>query len=106
MQSGLFSEYAITITPTTDHYHLNCSDVDCITTTRVRFQLPQQHDEAGLIVRLSEPCGLKTCMEFKPEGSSRLGTVMTNTGYSDWSCSRSRRVRSSSGLRIAPGRAG
>ncbi|KFM99177.1 DUF1349 domain-containing protein [Bacillus clarus] len=43
------------------------------------------YDQAGLFVMLSEECWLKTSLEFIPEGSSHLGAVVTNNGYSDWS---------------------
>jgi regulation of enolase protein 1 (concanavalin A-like superfamily) len=37
------------------------------------------------MVRLSPACWLKTSVEFEPDGSSRLGAVVTNGQYSDWS---------------------
>jgi uncharacterized protein len=36
-------------------------------------------------VRLSPRCWLKTSVEYEPHGPSRLGAVVTNAGYSDWS---------------------
>ncbi|PFE88914.1 hypothetical protein CN325_29465 [Bacillus thuringiensis] len=42
-------------------------------------------DQAGLFVMISENCWLKTSLEYIPEGSSHLGAVVTNNGYSDWS---------------------
>jgi regulation of enolase protein 1 (concanavalin A-like superfamily) len=44
-----------------------------------------QYDQAGLMVRVSPGCWLKTSVEHEPEGPSRLGAVVTNHGYSDWS---------------------
>jgi regulation of enolase protein 1 (concanavalin A-like superfamily) len=44
-----------------------------------------QYDQAGLMVRLSERDWLKTSVEFEPGEPSRLGTVVTNYGWSDWS---------------------
>lgn len=44
-----------------------------------------QYDQAGLMVRLSPECWLKTSVEHEPEGASWLGAVVTNEGYSDWS---------------------
>ncbi len=50
------------------------------------FMAPQnQYDQAGLMVRVSKSCWLKTSLEYEPEGPNRLGAVVTNTGYSDWS---------------------
>ncbi len=44
-----------------------------------------QYDQAGLMVRISKTCWLKTSLEYEPGGPSRLGAVVTNAGYSDWS---------------------
>lgn len=44
-----------------------------------------QYDQAGLMVRSSEDCWLKTSVEFEPDGPSQLGVVVTNNGFSDWS---------------------
>lgn len=59
------------------------SDFEC--TTEVHFNPVHQYDQAGLMVRLSSECWLKTSIEHEPEGPSRLGVVVTNGGYSDWS---------------------
>ena len=59
------------------------SDFDC--TTEVRFRGVHQYDQAGLMVRVSPDCWLKTSVEYEPEGPARLGAVVTNHGYSDWS---------------------
>jgi hypothetical protein len=37
------------------------------------------------MVRLSPNYWLKTSVEYEPAGPSRLGAVVTNYGYSDWS---------------------
>jgi regulation of enolase protein 1 (concanavalin A-like superfamily) len=58
---------------------------DWVLSTRVRFQPIHQYDQAGLMVRLSERCWLKTSVEYEPAGFGRLGAVVTNAGYSDWS---------------------
>jgi regulation of enolase protein 1 (concanavalin A-like superfamily) len=44
-----------------------------------------QFDQAGLMVRLSADCWLKTSVEYEPDGPSQLGVVVTNNGFSDWS---------------------
>jgi regulation of enolase protein 1 (concanavalin A-like superfamily) len=44
-----------------------------------------QYDQAGLMVRVSDQCWLKTSVEFEPAAPSHLGAVVTNCGYSDWS---------------------
>lgn len=58
---------------------------DFVLTTRVTSRFAHQYDQAGLMVRLSPTCWLKTSVEFEPEGANRLGAVVTNGGYSDWS---------------------
>ena len=58
---------------------------DVVMTTRVRFQPRHQYDQAGLMVRHSPSCWLKTSVEHEPGGPGRLGAVVTNAGYSDWS---------------------
>ena len=37
------------------------------------------------MVRVSPDCWLKSSVEHEPDGPSRLGAVVTNLGYSDWS---------------------
>lgn len=58
---------------------------DLILTTQVRFRPVHQYDQAGLMVRISSQCWLKTSVEYEPDGPARLGAVVTNSGYSDWS---------------------
>jgi regulation of enolase protein 1 (concanavalin A-like superfamily) len=58
---------------------------DFVLTTKVTSNPLHQYDQAGLMVRLSPACWLKTSVEFEPDGSSRLGAVVTNGQYSDWS---------------------
>ena len=52
---------------------------------RIRFQPLHQYDQAGLMVRISADCWLKTSIEFEPGAANRLGAVVTNSGFSDWS---------------------
>lgn len=58
---------------------------DFVLTTKVWFVPVHQYDQAGLMVRVSPSCWLKTSVEYEPDGPSRLGAVVTNAGYSDWS---------------------
>jgi len=53
--------------------------------TRVRFYPAHQYDQAGLMVRFSPDYWIKTAVEHEPEGAARLGAVVTDHGYSDWS---------------------
>jgi regulation of enolase protein 1 (concanavalin A-like superfamily) len=58
---------------------------DVVVTTHVRFHARHQYDQAGLMLRLSPSCWLKTSVEHEPGARGRLGAVVTNHGYSDWS---------------------
>jgi regulation of enolase protein 1 (concanavalin A-like superfamily) len=58
---------------------------DLVLSTTVRACPVHQYDQAGLMVRLSPDCWLKTSIEFEPDRPSRLGAVVTNHGWSDWS---------------------
>jgi regulation of enolase protein 1 (concanavalin A-like superfamily) len=58
---------------------------DFIMTAHVRFRPVHQYDQAGLMVRLSAACWLKTSVEYELDEPGRLGAVVTNDGYSDWS---------------------
>jgi hypothetical protein len=70
-----------------DNGHLLYADLlgDFVMTTQVCSHPVHQYDQAGLMVRLSRTCWLKTSVEYEPDGPSRLGVVVTNQGYSDWS---------------------
>ena len=58
---------------------------DFVMTTHVRFDPVHRYDQAGLMVRVSPECWLKTSVEFEPGSDSALGAVVTNFGYADWS---------------------
>ena len=47
--------------------------------TRVRY------DQAGVVMYLNSENWLKASMEYENEQIQRLGAVVTNNGYSDWS---------------------
>jgi len=61
------------------------ADGDFVLTTKVTSHPLHQYDQAGLMLRISPSCWLKTSVEFEPGGHSRLGAVVTNAQYSDWS---------------------
>ncbi|KAK9811851.1 hypothetical protein WJX72_011162 [[Myrmecia] bisecta] len=58
---------------------------DFVLSTSVSFCPHALYDQAGLMVRISPECWIKTCVENVPPGPSKLGAVVTNSGYSDWS---------------------
>ena len=51
---------------------------------RTNFQPEKQYDQCGLIVRIDENNWIKISTEFEGKTHSRLGSVVTNFGYSDW----------------------
>ena len=70
-----------------DNGHFLFAEVagDFVLSTHVRFRPVHQYDQAGLMVRVSGECWLKTSVEYEPGGPSRLGAVVTNHACSDWS---------------------
>jgi regulation of enolase protein 1 (concanavalin A-like superfamily) len=53
--------------------------------TEVDFFFQHQYDQAGLMIRVSPECWIKTSVEFEPREENWLGAVVTNSGFSDWS---------------------
>jgi uncharacterized protein len=70
-----------------DNGHLLHMEIpgDAVITARIHSFPVHQYDQAGLMVRFSADCWLKTSVEFELEEPSKLGVVVTNHGYSDWS---------------------
>lgn len=54
-------------------------------TTKVIARPKSRYDQAGLMIRFSEELWIKTSVEYIAEGTGKLGAVVTNRGYSDWS---------------------
>lgn len=73
---------------------------DFTLSAEVIFYPRHQYDQAGLMVRFSSDCWLKTSVEYEPEGPAKLGVVVTNGGYSDWSVQDFPRGRNSVQLRV------
>ena len=63
-----------------DNGHLLAAEWAATSCSRpfVRGSPAHQYDQAGLMVRLSPDCWLKTSVEFEPGEPSRLGAVVTN----------------------------
>jgi len=70
-----------------DNGHLLAAPVAGDFTMRcdVSFSPLHQYDQAGLMVSFSPESWLKCSVEYEPDESARLGCVVTNHGYSDWS---------------------
>lgn len=60
-------------------------DGDFVMSVHIRSTPQVQYDQAGLLVRHSSESWLKTSVEFEPNEPSRMGAVVTNFAYSDWS---------------------
>ncbi len=73
---------------------------DFVLSTRVTLEPAHQYDQAGLMVRISPDCWLKTSVEYESEGPGKLGCVVTNQGYSDWSTQDYPRARNAVALRV------
>jgi regulation of enolase protein 1 (concanavalin A-like superfamily) len=52
--------------------------------THVEFQPRAQYDQCGLMIRADSETWIKASIEYENAGLSRLGSVVTNLGYSDW----------------------
>jgi regulation of enolase protein 1 (concanavalin A-like superfamily) len=53
-------------------------------TVKVSFEYRNRYDQCGLIIYLDSENWFKASVEFEKEDFSRLGSVVTNLGYSDW----------------------
>lgn len=60
-------------------------DGDFTIETSVDYSFQNQYDQAGLMMRVSSGCWIKTAVEYEPNEPNKLGVVVTNRGYSDWS---------------------
>lgn len=53
-------------------------------TTRVKFEYQAQFDQCGVVIYLDSQNWFKASIEAENDAISRLGSVVTNLGYSDW----------------------
>ncbi|HDZ9198929.1 TPA: DUF1349 domain-containing protein, partial [Vibrio cholerae] len=53
-------------------------------TAKVSFAYQQLFDQCGLIVYIDNENWFKASIEYENQSFSRLGSVVTNLGYSDW----------------------
>lgn len=51
---------------------------------RVSFNYQRRFDQCGLIIYLNSDNWMKASIEYENKEFSRLGSVVTNLGYSDW----------------------
>jgi regulation of enolase protein 1 (concanavalin A-like superfamily) len=75
------------------HYGFQRDDGHCLLvqqtgdfclTTHVEFYPGERYDQCGLMVRIDSQNWIKMSTEYESEEVSRLGSVVTNFGYSDW----------------------
>ena len=52
--------------------------------THVTFDYESLYDQCGLIIRADAEDWIKVSVELEGGGDSRLGSVVTNLGFSDW----------------------
>lgn len=53
-------------------------------TVRTEFEPKTRFDQCGVLVYQSPDCWLKASAEYENEDIMRLGSVVTNNGFSDW----------------------
>ncbi len=53
-------------------------------TTRVQFEYQGRYEQSGPIIYIDTDNWCKVSLEYENEKISRLGSVVTNLGYSDW----------------------
>ncbi len=53
-------------------------------TVKASFAYRNKYDQCGLIIYLNSSNWFKASIEYESEEFSRLGSVVTNLGYSDW----------------------
>jgi len=60
------------------------SEINFSLTVKTSFNYKKQFDQCGLIIYLNSDNWFKASIEFENINLSRLGSVVTNLGYSDW----------------------
>jgi regulation of enolase protein 1 (concanavalin A-like superfamily) len=53
-------------------------------TARASFDYHNRFDQCGLVIHIDSDNWFKAAIEYEDERISRLGSVVTNLGYSDW----------------------
>jgi regulation of enolase protein 1 (concanavalin A-like superfamily) len=60
------------------------SDDNFTFTAKVNFDYRTQFDQSGLLIYIDSDNWFKASIEYENKQYSRLGSVVTNLGYSDW----------------------
>ena len=66
------------------HALLHSISTDFTMTVKTRFDYQNQYDQCGILVRIDALNWIKVSAECEDSERNRLGSVMTNLGYSDW----------------------
>ncbi len=66
------------------HYYVTEKTNDFSFAAHVSFSSKKLYDQCGLFLRIDQDNWLKASIEYENEQMSRLGSVVTNLGYSDW----------------------
>ena len=53
-------------------------------TVRASFSYRTRYDQCGLVIYIDSDNWFKTSIEYEDDNFARLGSVVTNLGYSDW----------------------
>ncbi len=66
------------------HCFLKTITGDFSIVTRTQFQAISQYDQCGLFARIDQENWIKCSAELENDKLTRIGSVVTNLGYSDW----------------------
>lgn len=69
-----------------DNGHFFCTELDgdFTLTAALSYEPTAQYDQCGLMCRVDADTWIKCSAEYETPAFSRLGSVVTNLGYSDW----------------------
>jgi regulation of enolase protein 1 (concanavalin A-like superfamily) len=66
------------------HFYFTAVRGDFTASTQLVWSPVAQYDQCGLLVRADSQTWAKCSVEYETAEHSRLGSVVTNLGYSDW----------------------
>ena len=66
------------------HFLYYETDKDFVMTTHLKIESKNQFDQAGIAIRIDEDNWLKASVEYDLNLPAKLGSVVTNNGFSDW----------------------
>ena len=66
------------------HFFFTCLEADFTFTAAFTFAPTAQFDQCGLMCRVDSETWMKCSVEYETPAFSRLGSVVTNRGFSDW----------------------